>query len=130
MDTTFATKIENDVTRNVLDTGARLFILEHAPETSAGYLYLGEDLTNGEITTGGWLMERSKYNEWQLSSAVTDDFTLELIRQADAIGYMGIHAQDSFMIFEIQNADYARSPNERTASYRLAILEVVKVLET
>lgn len=119
MDLTFATAIELNVSRNILDTGARLFLFEHAPEYSAGYVAIDGGLVDGEVYQN-WFIQRNRFGQLVLEVAYDEQLTPERVKNIDTIGYTGLHTNGDFGIFDVAEADYARSASDRTASLRLA----------
>lgn len=126
MDLTFATRIELDVSRNLLDAGARLFLLEHAPPAETGYKQIKAGSPDNIEIHAGWFLQRNKFAQWILEIAYTDELTPAVVTRAAAILYTGLYEPDGAIIFEVRDADYARSASDRTGFYRLDLLQTIK----
>lgn len=129
MDTTPLSAIPLNVTRNVLDTGARLFLYRHSVESESGYTPVDTGDVNGAGEVyDNWLLDRNRFNEHILSICAIDPITTAMIEEADAIGYVGLSnlGANKCQIFEISRASFPRSNEDRIAELALQFVKVSK----
>lgn len=130
MDTTPLSAIPLNVTRNVLDTGARLFLYRHSVESESGYTPIDTGDVNGAGEVyDNWLLERNRFNQYILTIAAIDPVTTDLLEEADAIGYIGLVNANAMtgncQAFEINQASFPRSNEDRICEFTIQFVKIM-----